>query len=200
MRRRLGADSPGACGLGKAPLPGTGSVLQPCGPRKPEIIGHVTERGGGRSSCSHGLTGICRPRGATLSSYPSLFEPSSCLSSFRTMPSFCGSGQSLGSILDSFSRSHHQPVSKISRLYHENRFRFQSLLSTPTATRWSKTPVSLHKLTNWSPCFYPFCICASPHKQSLDTVAEGTPLNEVRSCYFYSPHFSQSRSQVLTMA
>lgn len=52
MQHHLGADSPGACGLGKAPLPGTGSVLQPCGPWKPEIIG-VWQRGEGAGPHAH---------------------------------------------------------------------------------------------------------------------------------------------------
>lgn len=168
MRHRLGADSPGACGLGKAPLPGTGSVLQPCGPWKPEIIGCVTERGGGSSSCPHGLTGICHPRGAALSSYSSLFEPSSYLSSLRATPSFSGSGQSLGSILDSFlaPTSNLSAKSLGSTMKIDSDFNHFSLLRQDGPRHCHFSPVSLHKLINWSPCLCPFCISASPHSLS----------------------------------
>lgn len=124
--------------------------------------------GRGSSSCPHGLTGICHPRGAALSSYSSLFEPSSYLSSLRATPSFSGSGQSLGSILDSFlaPTSNLSAKSLGSTMKIDSDFNHFSLLRQDGPRHCHFSPVSLHKLINWSPCLCPFCISASPHSLS----------------------------------
>ena len=98
-----------------------------------------------------------------------------------------------------------QSISPIFRLQVQNRPRVQPLLPTCADPGWRSKPSSrlscvtaIDTLIDLPASIFPHHILAP--KPSLNTVAKGIPLNKVRACHFYSPHFPQGKSQILTMA